>query len=63
MLTREDLAAIEHIFEEKIDKKLTPVHKKLNKLQKDLNMVIGVFDSDIVDLQKRMDKVETAVFL
>lgn len=75
MLTKDDLTAIEQIFDKKFDSAFDrkfdekikpafkPIHKKLNKLQKDLNTVIGVFDSEIVDLEKRVDKLETTRFL
>lgn len=74
MLAREDLQAIERIFEKSFeksfDKKFGPafdvksksIHSKLNKLQKDMNTIVSVFDSEIVDLKNRTEKLETAVF-
>ncbi|MFZ2206603.1 MAG: hypothetical protein WA061_04805 [Microgenomates group bacterium] len=59
MLTNDDLTAIERVME----KKIKPLRSKLNKVQKDINAVVNVFDSDIVDLQNRTDKLETAVFM
>ncbi|MFH0772912.1 MAG: hypothetical protein V1922_01205 [bacterium] len=55
-------AAFDRKFDEKIKPVLKPIHKKLNKLQKDINTIVRVFDSDIIDLKKRTDKLETAVF-
>jgi len=79
MLTKEDLQAIEGIFDksfgkafdESFDKKFGPafdkksksIHSKLNKLQKDLNTIVRVFDSDIIDLKDRTEKLEAAVFI
>ena len=59
MLTNEDLQAIDGL----IDKRIKPVHKKLNKLQKDMDTVVRVFDSNIVDLEKRIDKIETTIYM
>jgi hypothetical protein len=59
MLTKEDLIAIEGIM----DKKIKPVRLQLNRLQKDIDTVVRVFDSDIVDLKDRADKLEAAVFI
>lgn len=59
MLTRDDLFAIEQIM----DKKIKPVCSKLNKLQMDVNTIVRVFDSHIIDLEKRVDKLETTRFL
>lgn len=59
MLTHDDLIAIEGIM----DKKIKPINLKLNKLQKDIDTVVRVFDSDIVDLKDRTEKLEAAVFI
>jgi len=63
MLTKDDFAAIEQIFNKNFDVKISPVLKKLNKLQKDMNTIVRVFDSNIVDLEKRTEKLEAAVFM
>lgn len=99
MLTKEDLLAIEGIFEKSFDKKFGPafdksfdkafdkafgpafdtsfdkkfgpafdkksksIYSKLNKLQKDIDTIVRVFDSDIVDLKDRAEKLEAAVFI
>jgi len=47
MLTKEDLAAIEGIFDKSFDNKSKSIHSKLNKLQKDMNTIVKVFDSEI----------------
>ena len=77
MLTKDDLQAIEGIFDKSFDKKfgpafdrkfdekikpiMKPIHKKLNKLQKDINTIVRVFDSNIVDLEKRMGSIEVVL--
>jgi len=58
MLTKDDLTAIEGILE----KKINPINKKLNKLQKDVNTIVRVFDSDIIDLKMRTEKLEHNAF-
>ena len=70
MLTKNDLSAIKQIIdlkvdtlEIKIDKKLKPIKSQLNKIQRDINSVTRVFDADIIDLNKRTDKLESVVFL
>jgi len=67
MLTKDDLQAIEGLLDTKLDEKLNsklkPINQKLNKLQKDMNVIVHVFDSDIADLQNRTEKLETAVFM
>lgn len=45
------------------NKKLKPINRKLNKIQKDLNATIDFFDDDVVDLKRRMDRVETRLQL
>jgi len=45
------------------DKKSKTIYSKLNKLQKDIDTVVRVFDSDIVDLKDRAEKLEAAVFI
>ena len=58
MLTKDDLQAIEGIME----KKIKPVRSEINKLRKDVNTVVRVFDADIVDLKQRTEKLEHVVF-
>ncbi len=59
MLTNDDLTAIELVME----KKIKPVRFQLKKLQKDIDIVVRVFDSNIVDLEKRTEKLEGVVFM
>lgn len=54
MLTKKDLVAIGEL----IDNKLTPVHKKLNKLQNDLTTTIRFFDEGHIDHEKRIKQLE-----
>lgn len=57
-------------FDMSFDKKFGPafdmksksIHSKLNKLQKDMNTIVSVFDSEIVDLKDRTKKLEADVF-
>lgn len=58
MLTKDDLQAIEGIME----KKIRPVRSQIKKIQKDMDVITHVFDSEIVDLEKRTVKLERAVF-
>jgi hypothetical protein len=58
MLTKEDLNAIESIME----KKIKPVRQQIKKVQKDMDVITRVFDSEIVDLEKRTTKLEQTVF-
>lgn len=52
--TKEDLNAIRNL----ITQSLKPVNKKLNKLQKDLNIVINTFDKNIIETKHRVDRIE-----
>ena len=74
MLTKEDLNAIGELIEvkleekleqkleqklnEKLDIKLKPIHRKLNKLQKDLTSTIRFFDNEHTNLATRVRKIE-----
>ena len=50
VLTKADL--------EKIGKLLTPLKKKLNKIDKKLDITIKFFDDDIVKLKGQVDRIE-----
>ena len=67
MLTRDDLNAIRGVVKEEIDdrlkKELKPIHQKLNKLDKKIDFIARALDSDIVDLQKRTNRVEEHLHL
>ena len=51
MLTQKDLAAIGQVIDQKLDKKLKPIHKKLDILTK-------FFDGEYLRLAKRVKHVE-----
>lgn len=52
-------------FEEVLDKKfkveLKPIHKKLDKLQDDLNTTINFFDRITIDHEVRIKKIENRI--
>jgi len=66
MLTKNDLNAIQTIVktivkkevDEKISKSIKPINSKLNKMQKDLDLVIRTFDKDIIETKHRVDRIE-----
>jgi len=58
---KEQDARIEERFlkhESLFDRKLKPIHRKLDRLQKDLTTTIDFFDHEVIDLKTRMDRVE-----
>lgn len=75
MLTSQDLSQIKTIVEEvveekleqkleqklneKFTKELKPIHKTLNKIQKDLTTTINYFDNNFLGHEKRIRKIET----
>jgi len=71
MLTRDDLQAIRGVIKEEVThivkdevglqlkKELKPIHQKLNKLDKKIDLIARVLDEDIVALDKRVTKLET----
>jgi len=58
MLTKDDLEAIQLIVNQSISKALVPVNKKLNKVCKNLDLVIRTFDKDIIETKRRVDRIE-----
>lgn len=44
MLTKSDLSQISGLLDKKLKVELKPIHKKLDKLQDDLNTTISFFD-------------------
>ena len=70
MLTKDDLQAIRGIVKEEVcgavstqlDTKLKPIHQKLNKLDKKVDLIARVLDADIVNLDKRVAKLESIRF-
>ena len=64
MLTNDDLTSIGGL----IDEKLLPIKKDIKKIKtdvaqtrKDINMVIGVFDTENVTLRNRVEIIEDKV--
>ena len=64
MLTNDDLTSIGGL----IDEKLLPIKKDIKKIKtdvaqtrKDINMVIGVFDTENVRLRNRVEIIEDKV--
>lgn len=45
-------------FESQFKKELTPIRRDIKRLRKDLNVFIRTFDSEQVDLQRQMQRVE-----
>ena len=54
MLTKDDLNSIEKL----LDKKIIPLDKKINKVQKTLDHTINFFDNEVLDLKKRVKILE-----
>ena len=46
-----------------IKKELIPMKKDIRIIKKDLRVTINLFDSDIIDLKKRTDRVEDVLNL
>ncbi len=44
--------------ENRLDQKLKPIHKKLNKLQKDLDITIRSLDNDHLKNRQRIERIE-----
>ncbi len=49
---------VEEKLEQKLEEKLKPIHKKLNKIQKDLDGTIDFFDHEYMGHEKRITKIE-----
>ncbi|HRN96176.1 MAG TPA: hypothetical protein PLD54_01885 [Candidatus Levybacteria bacterium] len=65
MLTKEDLSAIGQIVDEKIEKQVSPINKNvksiksdLNKVQKDVRVMLAVLDRADVELRQRVERIE-----
>lgn len=74
MLTKRDLEQIGNLMDERfakqdqrIDnrftKELGPVRQDIRKIKKDVSTIIRTFDRDIIDLQKRTDRIELHLHL
>ncbi len=55
-------SAVDNRLESKLKSELKPIHKKLDKLQKDLSTTIRFFDNVTIDHAKRLEKVEIGRF-
>lgn len=62
MLEPQDLHAIRNIVEEvveqKLEKKLNPIKLSLRKLNSKLDLTISFFDNEIIDVRKRVNRIE-----
>ena len=62
MLTKNDLNQIRSIVKQEADisikREINPLKTKINKIDKKLDTTIKLFDSDIVDHAKRIDRLE-----
>lgn len=67
MLTKTDLQAVQQIMtavvKKEIKAEIKPIKKELQKLRKDLNVVISSFDDDIIETKLRVDRIETNLHL
>ena len=59
----EKFGTFETKMDNKLETKLKPIHKKLNKLQRDLDATISLFDRDIVNHKHRIDRIEDHLHL
>jgi hypothetical protein len=59
MLTKDDLKAIDNLLDKKFDKRLEPINKKLNRIQKTLDRTIKFFDGEVLGIKKKIDKIES----
>ncbi|PIY72159.1 hypothetical protein COY87_02430 [Candidatus Roizmanbacteria bacterium CG_4_10_14_0_8_um_filter_33_9] len=63
MLTNDDLQAIQQIVKKEISIETKPIKKELQKLGKDLDLVISTFDNDITDAKLRVARIEDHLHL
>lgn len=67
MLTNDDLQAIQQVVKKVVKKEIgletKPIRKELQRLRKDLNVVISTFDNDIIDTKLRVDRIEDKLHL
>ncbi len=70
MLTNQDLKKIGELIDgrldaklgpglEKIDEKLVPIHKKLDRIDKKLTVFVDEMDRRSIDHEKRLDRIDT----
>lgn len=59
MLTQHDLKQIENIVGRVIDRKLEDkLDQKLKPIRRDIKTIISFFDSEVIDIRKRVDRIE-----
>ncbi len=58
MLTKSDLNAIDGLIVKRLDQKINPIEKRLNRLEKDVKSIITLFDGLIIKLEKRVKRIE-----
>lgn len=49
---------LEEKLEQKLEQKLKPIHKKLNKLQKDMDLIARSTDKDLTRTMHRVTRIE-----
>ena len=50
---------LEQKLDQKLDEKLKPIHRKLNKLEKDLQATNHFFDNEYLGHERRITRIET----
>jgi DNA anti-recombination protein RmuC len=53
-LTQDDLRAIQGVVKDE----LQPIKKGLSKIQKDITIIINTFDNEILELKRRVSRLE-----
>jgi len=67
MITNDDIKKLSSVFatkndlDKKFEENLKPIHKKLNEMQKTLNMTIKYFDTVKTNHETRLKKVEKKI--
>ena len=68
MLEKSDLEQIRVIIKSELSEEIAPVKKSLHRLEvesrktrRDIKMIIGVFDEKDIELEKRVERLETKV--
>ncbi len=58
MLEKSDLQQIKEVVEVVVEQKLKPIHKKLNGLQKDIDLIARSTDKDLTRTMHRVTRIE-----
>lgn len=61
--TNQLITIVGEVVEKKLDTKLKPIHKKIDKLQGDLDTAIKFFDRITLDHDIRINKIENHLHL